>query len=187
MPCHAIKLFKTFLKSVEELFEQHLKALSNNHIWNGRIAFNEADDHSNETTSSSRDSAHNVSQRKGSPSIEKQDNKQTKPTKSNSLSDFNQRSGDAIEEHRVKPISQHTLSRLKNRLSRIQHDNRPLFSPQQIKTLSDEVLFSVVEGSLSHLPLIHGINIAIKLIRENRWQKPKGLHGRFENEGEGVL
>lgn len=69
-------------------------------------------------------------------------------------------------------IPQHTYLRLRKRLASLEHNDRPLFTPNQVDQLSNEVLYAVTTGTFSNLPTAHAINIALKLVRENRWTTP---------------
>jgi hypothetical protein len=71
-------------------------------------------------------------------------------------------------------LNHHTRLRIYDRLSCIHQRDRALFTEKQINALIDQISYSMVHGSLSNCATNHGINIALKLIRENRWLTPKG-------------
>lgn len=48
------------------------------------------------------------------------------------------------------------------------HDVRP--------GIPEEIAFALTMGTLKDKPINHGLNIALKLVREERWTAPKGFH-----------
>ena len=74
------------------------------------------------------------------------------------------KSFESIDEKPLKTIYGHTRHRIYKRLLNTAINGR----------LCDEVIHAIEQGCFSHHPMLMGINIALKLIRENRWCTPSG-------------
>jgi len=67
----------------------------------------------------------------------------------------------------------HTQHRIYKRLLSLSINGHQL-QASEAKRLCAEVVFAIEKGSLATQPKLMGINIALKLIRENRWRTPAG-------------
>ena len=67
----------------------------------------------------------------------------------------------------------HTKHRLLKRISALTINDAPL-QPSQAKQLCHEVVYAMQHGSFKGVSTLKAINVAVKLIRENRWRTPYG-------------
>lgn len=73
----------------------------------------------------------------------------------------------------AKVLTHHTVQRIKRRLQSCSISGQP-FDQTQSKQLLQELIYALESGSLSQFEQFKGINIGLKLIRENRWRTPAG-------------
>lgn len=95
----------------------------------------------------------------------------TTPTIAPNLCQEKQKS-DSQDSHEVM-LPAHTFYRLRKRLEATHINGHPL-SSKEATDLTSEIGYSILKGALKDHPISKAINISLKLVRENRWQKPKG-------------
>ena len=74
----------------------------------------------------------------------------------------------------IKPINSISHQRLTERVSEIEIAGQKIQSLHECEALAKEIEFAIQFGSLADKTPIHGMNIALKLLKENRWRTPAG-------------